>query len=75
MNCVCPGTTLTPLVEASLAGAADGAARQRALEGARPLDRLGTPQESAAAILFLASERSAFTTGAVLSVDGGATAW
>lgn len=75
VNCVCPGTTETPLVAESLARAADGAARRSMLERSRPLHRLGTPEESAEAIAFLASKASTFTTGAVLAVDGGSTAW
>jgi len=36
------------------------------------MGRAGTPEEVAAAILFLASDKSAFTTGAILDVSGGA---
>ena len=36
-----------------------------------PMNRFGTPEEIADAILFLASERAAFITGAMLNVDGG----
>lgn len=74
VNCVCPGTTDTPLVQAAIRRAPDPAAARRALESARPLDRLGRPEEIAAAILFLASDQVAYATGAVLSVDGGYTA-
>jgi NAD(P)-dependent dehydrogenase (short-subunit alcohol dehydrogenase family) len=74
VNCVCPGTTDTPLVQAALARAADPAAVRRALEQARPANRLGEPREIAEAILFLASARARYATGAVLAVDGGYTA-
>jgi len=74
VNCVCPGTTETPLVHAALARAPDPAQARKALEGCRPANRLGTPEEIAAAILFLACDRVAYATGAVLSVDGGYTA-
>jgi NAD(P)-dependent dehydrogenase (short-subunit alcohol dehydrogenase family) len=74
VNCVCPGTTATPLVEEALSRAADPIARRRQLESCRPADRLGTPDEIAAAVLFLASREAAYATGAVLSVDGGYTA-
>ncbi len=74
VNCVCPGTTDTPLVQDAVRRAADPAAARRALEQVRPANRLGTPEEIAAAILFLASDCAAYATGAVLSVDGGYTA-
>jgi NAD(P)-dependent dehydrogenase (short-subunit alcohol dehydrogenase family) len=74
VNCICPGTTETPLVQAAIQRAADPLAARRALESSRPLNRLGRPEEIAAAILFLASEPVGYATGAVLSVDGGYTA-
>jgi NAD(P)-dependent dehydrogenase (short-subunit alcohol dehydrogenase family) len=74
VNCVCPGTTDTPLVKAAVGRAPDPRAARRALEQVRPADRLGTPEEIAAAILFLASDSAGYATGAVLSVDGGYTA-
>ncbi|TPK72155.1 SDR family oxidoreductase [Mesorhizobium sp. B2-3-3] len=40
-----------------------------------PMGRLGEPQEIASAILFLASPASSYVTGAILSIDGGYTAW
>jgi NAD(P)-dependent dehydrogenase (short-subunit alcohol dehydrogenase family) len=40
-----------------------------------PMNRLGTPSEVAAAVLFLATESSSLVTGTVLNVDGGYTAW
>jgi NAD(P)-dependent dehydrogenase (short-subunit alcohol dehydrogenase family) len=74
VNCVCPGTTDTPLVREAIQQAPDPAAARRHLEEVRPLNRLGTPEEIATAILLLASDRMAYATGAVLSVDGGYTA-
>ena len=74
VNCVCPGTSETPLVDAAVNRAPDPAAARRALEEVRPLNRLGTAEEIAAAILYLASSEAGYTTGAILSVDGGYTA-
>lgn len=74
VNCVCPGTSETPLVRAAVNRAPDPAAARRALEEIRPLNRLGTPEEIAAAVLFLASSEAGYATGAILSVDGGYTA-
>jgi NAD(P)-dependent dehydrogenase (short-subunit alcohol dehydrogenase family) len=74
VNCVCPGTTDTPLVRAAVGRADDPAAARRRLESIRPLNRLGTPEEIASAILYLASSDAGYATGAVLSIDGGYTA-
>jgi NAD(P)-dependent dehydrogenase (short-subunit alcohol dehydrogenase family) len=73
-NAVCPGTTMTPLVEKALATSANPEEEKRALESSRPLNRLGKPEEIANAVLALASEELGYATGAVLSIDGGYTA-
>jgi NAD(P)-dependent dehydrogenase (short-subunit alcohol dehydrogenase family) len=74
VNCVCPGTTATPLVAAAVNRAPDPLAARRALEQIRPLNRLGTPEEIASAILYMTSDDAGYATGAILSVDGGYTA-
>jgi NAD(P)-dependent dehydrogenase (short-subunit alcohol dehydrogenase family) len=74
VNCVCPGTTETPLVQSALASSPDPQSARRSLEQVRPADRLGRPEEIASAILYLASEEAGYATGAVLSIDGGYTA-
>jgi len=74
INCVCPGDTDTSMlrreahelgqdVEEFLADAAD-----------RPLGRIGSPEEVAQAILFLAADSSSYVTGTTLVVDGGGLA-
>ncbi|MCL4396693.1 MAG: glucose 1-dehydrogenase [Chloroflexi bacterium] len=74
VNCLCPGTSETPLVRAAIAREADPAHARRALEECRPLNRLGKPEEIAFGILCLACDELAYATGAILSVDGGYTA-
>ncbi|HSD26968.1 MAG TPA: glucose 1-dehydrogenase [Vicinamibacteria bacterium] len=73
VNAVCPGTTMTPWIDERLKEAPDPKAALAALVARQPMGRLGTPEEMAAAYLFLASEESAFTTGTALVVDGGFT--
>ena len=78
INCVCPASTDTPLQEKWLKGrlTGDGTYEQavRADQAAHLLDRYATPDEVAAAALFLSSDESSFSTGSVLMVDGGLTA-
>ncbi|MFA9425940.1 SDR family NAD(P)-dependent oxidoreductase [Natronorubrum sp. A-ect3] len=70
-NAVCPGFTETQLLEQYLAGQDDpDHARQEMVEQ-YPLKRLGTPEEIANAVLFLASDESSFVSGHGLVVDGG----
>jgi NAD(P)-dependent dehydrogenase (short-subunit alcohol dehydrogenase family) len=71
---VCPGTTRTALVEAAIASAPDPDAHERWLAEARPAGRLGTPEEIAAAILFVVGDGAAYMTGSELVIDGGYTA-
>ena len=74
VNCICPGDVDTPMLPKDaqmrglkwkdyLAGCAN-----------RPLGRIGTPEEIANGVLFLAAEDSSFMTGAALVVDGGGIA-
>lgn len=74
VNCVCPGTTLTPLVEESVSRDAEPEKLLAHLGNIRPAGRLGTPEEIAGAIVYFAADHARYTTGAVLSVDGGYTA-
>jgi NAD(P)-dependent dehydrogenase (short-subunit alcohol dehydrogenase family) len=74
VNCVCPGTADTPWVGRLLDQAADPVAARAALVARQPMGRLGRADEMAAAIVFLASDESSFTTGTAMLVDGGFTA-
>lgn len=79
-NTLCPGTVWTPLVSRTYearGGDAVFGSEQKMAEGAArayPLRRLGTPEEVAAAALFLASDEAAWITGTVFATDGGYTA-
>lgn len=74
VNCMCPGTTETPLVKAAIEKDSDPVKARRLLEQVRPLNRLGKPEEIAYGILFLASDEAAYVTGSSLIEDGGYTA-
>lgn len=65
VNCIAPGVIDTDMNRDLSPDVIDALAEQT------PLGRLGTPEEVAAAALFLASESAAFITGQVLGVDGG----
>ncbi len=70
-NCICPGAIDTPLLQRSLTtiqGFAD------ATLAAIPMGRLGTPEEMANVVLFLASDLASYVTGSAFVADGGLTA-
>jgi NAD(P)-dependent dehydrogenase (short-subunit alcohol dehydrogenase family) len=71
VNAVAPGTADTPWVGRLLAATADPAAERAALEARQPIGRMVSAEEVAWAICYLASPRSASTTGSILAVDGG----
>jgi NAD(P)-dependent dehydrogenase (short-subunit alcohol dehydrogenase family) len=73
-NCICPGDMDTPMLQRSVARAADPAARRREMEAAYPLKRIADPAEIANAVVFLLSDESSFVTGSLLVADGGLTA-
>jgi NAD(P)-dependent dehydrogenase (short-subunit alcohol dehydrogenase family) len=71
VNAVCPGFILTPNLQGYFDAQEDPEAVARGAALAAPLGRMGTPDDVAATIAFLASDDSAFVTGASLLVDGG----
>jgi NAD(P)-dependent dehydrogenase (short-subunit alcohol dehydrogenase family) len=71
VNCVCPGTIDTPWVHRLIQESGEDIA---ALQARQPMGRLGTPEEVADAIYYLAAPISSFATGSTLVLDGGLTA-
>lgn len=65
-NCVAPG-----VIDAGMTDLVVDAGERRELVAKHPLGRLGLAAEVAEAVVWLASDRSSFTTGATLTVDGG----
>ncbi|SHG77832.1 glucose 1-dehydrogenase [Pollutimonas bauzanensis] len=69
VNVVCPGVIDTPMNEAMRAEESG----RDFLNGLQPMKRTGRPEEIAGAVLYLCSPSAGFTTGTILSVDGGIT--
>jgi 3-oxoacyl-[acyl-carrier protein] reductase len=65
VNCVAPGFIETPMTEKL------NEAQRATILASVPAGRMGTPQEIAAAVLYLASQEAAYVTGATLHVNGG----
>jgi len=74
VNCVCPGDVLTPMLHDDAAKRGMSWEEYAAEAVERPLGRIGTVEEIADAVLFLASDESSFVTGEALVVDGGGVA-
>ena len=70
VNAVAPGPTATDMLDRLTADPA----RRAAMAATVPLRRIGTPEEVANAIVFIASDKASFITGHVLAVDGGKSA-
>ena len=75
-NCVCPARVHTPFVDAYLARSYPGREAEMfaQLSAAQPMNRMGTPEEVAHLVLYLASDEAAFVTGATYDIDGGVIA-
>ena len=71
VNCVCPGRVETPFVAARIREYPDPEAAYREMAATQAIGRMGTPEEIAAAVLYLASDEAAFVTGSALVIDGG----
>lgn len=74
VNDVAPGLTSTPLYDEWLKGFSDPAGKEAEATASIPLRRVATPDDVAAAVLYLASDEARYITGATIPVDGGYTA-
>ncbi len=70
-NAICPGTIETPSLGERIAAQGGTEAVRQAFIQRQPMGRLGTPDEIAALAVYLASDESSFTTGAIHLIDGG----
>lgn len=70
INCVCPGSVRTPMLEGFMGG---DERMERAMTAGVPMGRLGMPEEIAQAIAWLCSDAASYMVGHALVVDGGAT--
>jgi NAD(P)-dependent dehydrogenase (short-subunit alcohol dehydrogenase family) len=74
VNSVAPGLTQTAMIDTWIAEQPDPEAFRASRTETIPLGKIATPEEVAAAVVYLASDESASTTGASIAVDGGYTA-
>lgn len=70
-NCICPGIVDTPIHSFHNLPPDQKSEVEKSMSQFQLLSKLGTPEQVAESIYFLASDKSAWTTGSVLSVDGG----
>src|SRR5580765_2097003 len=72
-NCICPGRVETPFVRARISEYPDPEKAYKEMAATQAVGRMGTPEEIAAAALYLASDEAAFITGTALLIEGGFT--
>jgi len=70
INAVCPGIIDTPMMNRFSGGTAEG---RQAVIAQELVGRMGTPEEIAAAVVWLCSDAASFVVGSVMVVDGGQT--
>lgn len=70
INCVCPGAVETDMLKPSI----QTEQQKDIINEEHPLGRIGQPEEIAKAVLYFASDDSAWVTGSVLAIDGGESA-
>lgn len=70
-NAICPGTVATPSLDERMRAQNDYETARDAFVARQPMGRLGTPEEIAELVVYLASDASAYMTGSVITIDGG----
>ena len=73
VNCISPSTVLTPSLQERINASSSPEEAMATFVSRHPIGRLGTCEEIAAAILYLASDQAGFITAANLVLDGGMT--
>ena len=71
VNCICPAVVDTPMVDERIS---KGNVSRKMLERVQPIGRMGKPEEIAAMALHLCGPEAEWTTGSIITVDGGQTA-
>jgi meso-butanediol dehydrogenase/(S,S)-butanediol dehydrogenase/diacetyl reductase len=72
VNCICPGTTATPALEERMQAYDNPQEAKAAFIARQPMGRLGKDDEIAQAMLFACSAETAYMTGSIITIDGGA---
>ncbi len=67
VNCICPGVVDTDMAKPFMKTQKD----KEFMDKERPIGRIGQPEEVAKAVMYFASDDASWTTGAILTVDGG----
>lgn len=67
VNCICPGVVDTDMIKPFMKTKTD----REFLDNEHPIGRIGKPEDIAKAVLYFASDDASWTTGAILTVDGG----
>jgi NAD(P)-dependent dehydrogenase (short-subunit alcohol dehydrogenase family) len=71
INCICPGRVETPWVAERIKAYPDPERAYQEMAATQAMGRMGTPDEIAAAALYLASDAASFVTGSAFAIDGG----
>ena len=71
VNCVSPGSTLTPSMQSRIDNTPDPAATLQSFNDRQPMGRMGKPEEVADAVVYLASDLASYVNGQNIRVNGG----